>query len=167
MRLLFWNLFIFFIVIFQGAGENFLEIHGIRPDLVLIAVYCVGLFKGEYAGGLAGLGLGWLIDLSSMGPFYQNLVTKGLIGIFAGYLGNWLRHAAPFLHIWILLGVSFLQGILVSIVLGLIYGSSIVSDLRYIVLPQAIYDAVLGSLILNLMVFLQERRRKLQWAGTP
>ncbi|MBI5197845.1 MAG: rod shape-determining protein MreD [Nitrospirae bacterium] len=167
VRILFWGLLIFLVVIFQGSGENFLEIRGVRPDLILIIVYCMGLLHGEYVGGIAGLGLGWLMDLSSMGPLYQNLVTKGVIGVFAGYLGTWLRHAGPFLHLWILLGVSFLQGFLVSLVLSLIYDSSILSDLRYIVLPQAIYDAVLGSFILNLLVFLRERRRKIQWAGSP
>jgi rod shape-determining protein MreD len=163
VRGLVWGLAIFLMVAFQGAEVNFLEIGGIRPDLVLIAVYGIGLFQGEFAGGLAGLGLGWVIDLFSVGKFYQNMITKGLIGVFAGYLGNWLRHAGLFLHLWILLSLSLLQGTLIAVVLSLIYDSSILSDLWRIVLPQAIYDAVLGSLVLSLISSFHEKRRKTQW----
>lgn len=151
--------------LFQGSEANFLEFRGIRPDIVLIMVYCVGLLFGETRGGFAGLGLGLLMDLSSIGSFYQNLVTKGLVGILAGVLGRWLRHAGPFLHLWILFLISLTQGVLIATLLSLLYETSILSDLRTIVLPQAVFDALLGSLILNLLISMRESWVKALWAG--
>jgi rod shape-determining protein MreD len=165
VKFLLWGVLILAVVAWQGSDYNFLEIHGIRPDLVLIVVYGVALIQGEFRGTLAGLGLGLVMDLTSVGPFYQNFVMKGLVGFIGGFLGRWLLHAGPFLHLWVLFGVSFLQGTAVSLMLGWINGASPLPDLRDIVLPQALYDAILGSLVLHLLLFRREREIKVSWTG--
>jgi rod shape-determining protein MreD len=165
MKGVLWGGGFLLLLAFQGSSYNPLEIWGIKPDLLLLGIYCLGLLRGEVWGGLSGAGLGLLMDLFSAGPFYQNLVVLGIIGVFAGLLGHWLRHAGAFLHAWILFGVSLIQGTVIAVILSLIFDSSFWGDLLHIVLPQAVYDGVLGSLILNFLSVRWERQRKVRWAG--
>jgi len=164
---LLWGGGLLFLLVFQSSDVNVLEFRGVKPDLLLIVTYCVGLLYGERRGLLTGLSLGLLMDLASMGPFYQNMVTKGAVGLLSGFLGQWLRHAGPFLHLWMIFSVSLLQGMAVALSLHWIYGTSPLLDLRVVVIPQALYDALAGSLILALFTLRREREVKVRWAGRP
>jgi len=63
---------------------------GLRPDLVLLFVLATGMRRGETAGTLWGIGLGFVEDAFSAGLPGINLLTKGLLGFAAGSLGDQL-----------------------------------------------------------------------------
>lgn len=68
----------------------FLEIFGIKPNLLLVTAVCLAMFEGEFIGGLYGAMAGVLLDLSTIGYFGFNailmLIFCVLIGLAVIYL---------------------------------------------------------------------------------
>lgn len=146
------------LVPFQVTGLQYAAIAGIRPDLTLIATFVIGFLSGEIEGLLMGVLLGCVQDLFSAGSLWVNLITKGMIGILAGVLGRHLANATP-----VTVGAFVF-------VLSLLFGSTAVAWIRIednftgvshmiqsIVLPQALFDAVLGMIVYWVM---PSRRRR-------
>ena len=137
------------IIPFQVVVVHRFAIEGIVPDAVLVTVCLVGLWRGEFEAVVLGLVLGFLQDLLSGATVYLNLMTKPLIGLAIGIVGrtplSLIRWMIPIL----ITGISFVSGL---IILFLLQASSsemdVVQALLSIVLPQALYDGVLGAIVL-------------------
>ncbi len=120
-------------------------IEGIRPDLCLALVCLVGFLVGEREGLLMGLALGFVQDLFSVGVWWLNFVTKGVIGLLAGVVGRHLVQTTSLSFLTLMLSVSSLSG-LVFLFAGRSIGvlGDEVATLRYVLLPQAAYDAAVA-----------------------
>ena len=70
----------------QTSGGGAGRLSGLHPDLVLLFVLSIGMRRGETAGTLWGIGLGFVEDALSAGLPGVNLLTKGLLGFAAGAL---------------------------------------------------------------------------------
>lgn len=68
---------------------------GLHADLLLLFVVAVGMRRGETAGALWGIGLGFVGDVFSAGPPGTNLLTKGILGYAAGSLRDQLDGDNP------------------------------------------------------------------------
>jgi rod shape-determining protein MreD len=125
-----------------------LSLGGVRPDLCLIAIFLVGFLEGELDGVMMGLALGFVQDLFSAGGLGLNLITKGSIGLVVGLIG---RHLANTTHLTIfalLLGASLFSGL--GLVLWAWAGEGLTDALmlvQSILLPQALYDAGIGTTV--------------------
>lgn len=163
MKSLAWVLFVLFLLAFQGSILNPLVIHGIRPDLVLITVYLMGISKGDIKGGLIGASLGFIMDILSAGPVYYNVFSKCFIGSLAGGIGRWIHNPGPVLHANLIFAASLLQGIGALLILAFLGMVRLPHDLFYIAIPQAIFDGALGGLV---YLFLTTRRKRTvsRWA---
>lgn len=135
-------------ILLQTTLLNQAEIGGVKPDIALITVYLVGLFGGEVRGVMVGLALGYLTDLMSAGSWGVHLATKATLGLLAGRLGRTLLNVQAAVTGFIIALCSLFQGTVFLIV------SLFTSDpenlsgvLGYIVLPQAVYDGILGGVI--------------------
>ncbi len=146
------------LVPFQATVLHYASIAGIRPDLTLIATFLIGFLAGEIEGLLMGILLGCVQDLFSAGSLWVNLVTKGMIGILAGLLGRHLANATPVTVGAFLFVLSLLAG---STVAGWIRVeddlTGVSQIMQSVVLPEAVFDAVLGALVYWLM---PSRRRR-------
>ena len=163
MKSLVWVLFILFLLAFQGSVLNPLVIHGIRPDLILITVYLLGILKGDIKGGLIGASLGFIMDILSAGPVYYNVFSKCFIGSLAGVIGRWIQNPGPVLHAGMIFAASLLQGIGALLILAFLGMARLPHDLFYIAIPQAIFDGALGGIV---YLFLTTRRKRTvsRWA---
>ena len=163
MKSLVWVLFILFLLAFQGSVLNPLVIHGIRPDLILITVYLLGILKGDIKGGLIGASLGFIMDILSAGPVYYNVFSKCFIGSLAGVIGRWIQNPGPVLHAGMIFAASLLQGIGALLILAFLGMARLPQDLFYITIPQAIFDGALGGIV---YLFLTTRRKRTisRWA---
>ena len=74
----------------QTSGGGAGGLSGLHPDLVLLFVLAIGMRRGETAGALWGIGLGFVEDTFSAGLPGANLLTKGLLGFAAGTLSEQL-----------------------------------------------------------------------------
>jgi hypothetical protein len=82
----------------------------------------------------------------------MNIFIKGLLGFTAGFLGRALLETKALFHFGMLFFFSIIQGILIYWFL-LIGGESVIFREVFfqIILPQALYDCVLGGLMINLI----------------
>ena len=163
MKSLVWVLFILFLLAFQGSVLNPFVIHEIRPDLILITVYLLGILKGDIKGGLIGASLGFIMDILSAGPVYYNVFSKCFIGSLAGVIGRWIQNPGPVLHAGMIFTASLLQGVGALLILAFLGMARLHHDLFYIAIPQAIFDGALGGIV---YLFLTTRRKRTvsRWA---
>jgi rod shape-determining protein MreD len=143
---------IFGLVPLQVTGLNYVGIAGIRPDLTLIATFLIGFLSGEMEGLLMGLLLGCVQDLFSAGSLWINLITKGMIGILAGLLGRHLANATPVTVCAFLFVLSMLSGSTAAVWLRVEDSfTGVPHMIQSVVLPQALFDAALGTVIYWIM----------------
>ena len=146
------------LVPFQVTALNYASIAGIRPDLAVVATFLIGFLGGEVEGLLMGVLLGCIQDLFSAGTLWVNLITKGLIGILAGLLGRHLANATPVTVFAFLFVLSLLAGSTTAVWIRVEEDLTGVSQvIQGVVLPQALFDAALGTLVYWVM---PGRRRK-------
>ena len=77
-RIIFFIFFLYFLVLLQTSFLVHLEILGIVPNLVLIAVVLINIFTPCYQWQGMGLSLlgGFYLDLFSLSCFGSNYTTK-------------------------------------------------------------------------------------------
>lgn len=130
----------------QTTVLEHVSIGGIRPDLCLIVVCLVGVMSGEVHGMFLGLALGFAQDIFSAGELWLNMVAKGMIGFLAGFVSRHLANATPGAMLTLILALSFLSGLVFLVVERA--GTGLLDALlgvRLLVLPQAAFDAAVGT----------------------
>ncbi len=122
-----------------------LNVGGVRPDLGLIAVCWVGFWFGAYKGAVLGLFLGFAQDLLSAGPFWVNLATKAGAGLAAGFLGRQVTHATPVMMAVGMLLISLASGAAFLMSMGLQNLSELWQVSRFVMIPEAVFNALLST----------------------
>lgn len=142
----------------QTTLMDFFSIHGIKPDLVLVVVFLIGLKMGEMNGLLMGLIMGFMMDLFSGGIVGINLLTKPFVGWVSGIPGRVMLTTHIFFSTTVLFGLSLAMGLVTYLYLQ-IFGETMNfwSTFRLIIFPQALYDMVLGAFLIALTT----KRRKI------
>lgn len=164
MKSLVWAMVILILLAFQGSVLNPFVIHEIRPDLVLIIVYLLGIWKGDIRGGLTGAFLGFIMDILSAGPIYYNVFSKCFIGLAAGVFGRWIQNPGPVLHGGMISVASLLQGVGALLILSFLGMARLPHDLISIAIPQAILDGALGGIAYLFLTF-RRKRTVSRWAA--
>jgi rod shape-determining protein MreD len=133
----------------QSTLLDHLSVAGIRPDVCLIAASLIGFFGGPADGALMGLLLGFEQDLFSAGVLGLNLGAKAAAGLLAGLAGRYLAHATPASVAPLMLGLSAGSG-LAFMVAGA-GGGETLAAVQSVLLPQAIFDTVVGVALYRLL----------------
>ena len=132
----------------QTTFLDVVSVVGVRPDLCLVAAVLMGLALGRFEGLLVGLALGLVQDFFSAGVLGLNLVTKGVSGLLAGIAGRYVAPITPVTAFVVVLALSVVSG-LVFLLSG--RGGGTATEALYglysVLLPQAIYDAVLAAVL--------------------
>lgn len=122
-----------------------ISLWGVKPDLCLVATCLTGFLGGRARGLWFGLGLGFIQDLYSAGGIGLNLITKGLAGVVSGTAAKILSDTSP--------PAIFLPTLVLSFACGLVSLISarphvdwmlFIHDFRLILLPQALFDAMIA-----------------------
>lgn len=133
------------LLLFQTTWLEKMAIGGVKPDLVLITVFLLGLLGGEVRGTLAGLILGYFMDLLSGGVWAVHLGIKALVGFIAGLLGRSLVNVSTVFTAAGIALASLGQGIVFLLIFPFSLGPERISFyLTHMILPQAVYDGALG-----------------------
>jgi len=129
-----------------------LGIAGVRPDLALVAVCLIGLYRGEVDAVLVGLALGFAQDLFSGAPHWGNLCLKPILGLVAGLAGRSLVNLTWTFVLVLLLALSMFSGTVLYLLKSVTGpGGSFFLAARGIILPEACYDALAGLILLKLI----------------
>ena len=70
----------------QRAWPDLLRLHSLAPDLLVVMVCAIGLFRGPLSAYGAGLGAGLLAAAAERGPFGALLAGRMAVGLLAGLL---------------------------------------------------------------------------------
>lgn len=131
------------LLVLQVTFLPLIEVHGVKPDLILIATVFFSLQLGPWFGLWIGLASGLLKDLFSQGLVGGFAFSLGAVGLIVGYHGKLLYKESPFVQ-----GVvTFLASALVNFCY---YGlvnlyltmPPLMASFRYIILPASIYTAI-------------------------
>ena len=139
-----------------------ISIAGIRPDLALVTVCLIGLYRSEVETVLAGLAMGFAQDLFSGGALWGNLCLKPVLGLMAGLASRNLVNLTWAFVLALMLGLSVLSGSVMYLLKSLTgSGANFFLAVRGIILPQACYDAILSLATLKLIRLWKPRRTPL------
>ena len=132
----------------QTTWLHGIGLHSVKPDLALLLIYFTGFFAAEITGLMAGLVLGFVMDLFSGAPFGLHIATLAMMGLFSGLLGRFFLNTTATLTMGIVFGLSVLNGILAFFFHQWILGGIIFPDaFRWTILPEALYNAVMGGIV--------------------
>ncbi|MGE5554478.1 MAG: rod shape-determining protein MreD [Betaproteobacteria bacterium] len=145
------GLFLILLALLEVTVVPFARVLGVGPNLVLLEVAAVALFRGPLPGAVLGLAGGALLDLwrgQSLGLFALSAGTTGyLLGLLEPRLfkDNLLVPAAAGFAGTLLFQGSFL-------LLGSFTGSHFLlwPALARVILPEALYNAILGPMMFRL-----------------
>ena len=148
MKLVWYSLILLFFVPVQSVLMTSISLNGIQPDLGLILLYFVGLVYGEVDGILFGLVIGFLMDLFSGGPLGPNLVSKTLLGWVSVMVCKTLLNVNAFFTLGSVFCLSLLNGLISFLFVLLITGGwGFLASVRWVILPEALYDALLATVL--------------------
>ena len=136
----------------QASLFSPLSLFGVKPDLSLALIYIIGLLTGPTEGALAGMGLGLVQDISSASLIGLDGFTRGLFGLCAGVLGGRVLNIASPSNIIFLTVFCLAEGIVISLYMQIFYGNvPFISMLFNLMIPQALYTGLLGTLMLRVL----------------
>ncbi|MBI3811720.1 MAG: rod shape-determining protein MreD [Nitrospirae bacterium] len=132
----------------QTTWLNGIELHSVKPDLVLLLVYFTGFYAGEMSGLRAGLGMGLGTDLVSGGPFGLHIATLAMMGLVSGLLGRFFLNTTATLTMGMVFMLSILDGILVFFFHQWVLGGIQFADVfRWTLLPEALYNTATAGIV--------------------
>jgi rod shape-determining protein MreD len=144
-----------------------LSLGGVTPDLGLAVLYGIGLLSGPVEGALAGVAIGLMQDLGSASLIGYSGITRGVVGLFAGFLGKRVLDIQSPSNIILLFVFCLAESILSALFLELTYGTVPLVGLFFSrMLPRAVTTALVGYALQRLLtgknVLAWMRRRDLQ-----
>lgn len=145
----------------ERAVVHQLQVGGVRPDPLLVASVWYGFMRGVPGGVAVGFGTGMARDI--LGGRYVGLsaLTRGLMGAGAGLL----RRRVYGNHLLVLPVLTFAASALTDMVFLLVLGASDAQIFRRLILPAALYNAML-ALCLHSVYWMLGRRWQVQ-TGRP
>ncbi len=140
------------IIPFQASLLNPFSLAGIKPDAGLALLYAIGLLTGPIEAALAGMAVGLVQDIGSAGIVGFAAFTRGLVGLFAGLLGQRVLDVSSPSNIIFLALFSIAEAVFIALFMEIFYGSVPFWSMLFTrMLPQAVYTGLLGYLILRLI----------------
>jgi rod shape-determining protein MreD len=136
-----------------------LRVGGIAPDIPFIVVVLFALRNGPELGCLTGFAGGLLQDLAAGGFVGAQALTKGVVGFFVGAVAGRLWVQNPLVQIPGLVVLSLVEGLARFLLLQLFRFPAPLSELMlYVVLPQALYNGVVGAAFVLALAWLEGLR---------
>ncbi len=122
---------------------------GVRPDLFLLLLFFLSPRMTAEAATVQGFLLGLCQDALSGGPLGLRAFSYSLLGFLAARLSPDLYTDKPFAQCWLLLAGCVATGALSLALLSFfLVTPPLVATFLWVILPEAIYTAALGFLIL-------------------
>jgi rod shape-determining protein MreD len=147
MRSALWGVVFLISLVFQSTLFSFFQIRGVRPDLLIILVIFVALFRGPIEGGKAGFLAGLLEDLV-VGQFIgMNAFIKMFVGVIVGLFEKRVYRENLLIPTAMVFIGTFIEGIL-FILLFNSFGPDIrwTEGLYSLVMPMCLYNTIIGFL---------------------
>ena len=152
----------FALAVLQVSLGDVLSIHGVKPGFDLVFLYVMSITAGEVRGMAYGAIAGLVQDCFSGG--YPGLFLSGyaLAGFSAGRAGKRLFNIGESANFVGIFALSLVQGVYTAVIMStFIEGYDVLGTVWRFALPQALYNAVAGSMLLWL--FKEQVARRVPW----
>lgn len=149
---------ILLLVSFQNSLFEFIRIMGVKPDIVLTFIICYTLIKGNPEGTIAGIIGGIAEDIFSGIAFGINSIGCMITSFLIGSIETKIYKDSVFIP-----GIFTFIGTIIKELIAFLFlyltraQRDIVSDVLYIILPEAIYNAIIAALFYKFIAKLGSR----------
>jgi len=132
----------------QSVVSHYLAIFGVTPDLLQVVVVSYGLLFGWEVGIGAGVLGGLLLDLTAGRFIGLHVLSLGAVGLVAGLVEEKVFKDNVLLGPTAGFVGSLLNQIIILLCLTFFgWRVPLVESFRYMILPEALYDMVLATLV--------------------
>jgi rod shape-determining protein MreD len=139
-------------------------VSGATPDLPIILTLFWALRRGPEAGCLAGFLAGLFHDVAGGGLVGVQALTKALVGFGLGVAAGRWRGESPLVQVPALVLATIGEGVMRWALLQLFhYPATLTSLLVEVILPQALYNGVLGAAGLVALTTAEALRARFLW----
>ena len=129
-----------------------LSLGGITPDLGMAVLYCIGLLSGPVETAFAGIAIGLLQDVGSASLLGFSGLTRGIVGLVAGFLGRRMLDIQSPSNVMFLVVFSLAEAFLAAVFLDITYGTVPLAGLFFgRMIPRAMTTALVGYGLLRLV----------------
>jgi rod shape-determining protein MreD len=143
----------------QTTVAPILRVGGVTPDIPLIVVVLLALRRGPEFGCVAGFAAGLIQDAAGGGFIGVQALTKALAGFAMGMAASRLRPTQPLVQIPGLVLLSVAEGIVRYALLKFFHYPAPFGELMaYVVVPQALYNGIVGAALVAVMAWLEAHR---------
>jgi len=130
--------------VLQSTLLNHLTIVGVKPDLILLVVVFLGLFKGSTVGAMVGFCGGLIYDLTSSSLLGLNALSLTLVGFLVGLIQGKVYGENIVFQVALVFAATLMSNILFFLLSAIFYlASPLGHGLGRIILPAAIYNICL------------------------
>jgi len=148
----------------QTSVVQSLSVGGATPDLPFVVTVFLALRRGPEAGCAAGFLAGLLQDVTGGGLVGVQALTKALAGFALGLAGDRLQVGSPLVQVPGLVVLTVGEGLLRFGLLQLFhYPAGLSAVMADVIVPQALYNGVLGSACLVALGLAEAARARMSW----
>jgi len=148
----------------QTSVVQTLSVGGATPDLPFVVTVFLALRRGPEAGCVAGFLAGLLQDVTGGGLVGVQALTKALAGFALGLAGGRLRVGSPLVQVPGLVLLTVGEGLLRFGLLQLFhYPAGLSALMADVILPQALYNGILGAACLVAVGLAEAARARMTW----
>ncbi|MDO9575247.1 MAG: rod shape-determining protein MreD [bacterium] len=130
------------ICLIQSTLVQYISIGRAVPDLILILICYIGLFRGKNAMWY-GFGTGFFVDLYTTKGFGYNILVNTAIGWLLGYFSHYLYKEKIIAQSIILLFTAWIHDLIIAILKGQFSFYTLYSR----ILPSSLYTVVVGIIL--------------------
>jgi len=148
----------------QASMVSTFTVSGATPDLPIMLTLFWALRRGPEAGCVAGFLAGLFHDVAGGGLVGVQALTKALVGFGVGVAAGRMRGENPLVQVPALVLVTIGEGVMRWGVLQLFhYPAPLSALLADVILPQALYNGVLGAAGLVALTAAEAVRARWAW----
>ena len=146
-------------LVVQFGWSRYADIHGVAPNVILIALMFIGLSRGPVAGEVMGFmwGLAW--DSMTVELFGSHTLVLTCIGYLAGRLSRMWDESKIVTQLALAGIVSIIYQATLMLVYQIFAPSQHLASVNYIVLTQPFFNMAIAPLVFLLAHFLPKTRR--------
>jgi rod shape-determining protein MreD len=160
MRIIYLIIVSFVFLLLQVLALDKLSIGEISPDFALLLCCFLALYGGAVQGSILGFIIGLIQDLFNPALLGLNALTKSLMGFAFGHIGQKaIPESAIFFAAIFFLAALAHDFVYLLLFTGLHLGRFFVI-LFTVALPSAVYTAVVGTIIHQLLLLVDSRMVK-------
>ena len=143
-RTLYNIVLLFFILLIQSTRFDFWSIHGVKPDLILLFVFIIGIKEGSIPGTLFGFMGGLAQDILSNGVLGAGAFGKSLWGYLTGKSNQRLDTGSMAVQIGLIFFFSVCDGLLIHLLTCKFkHPVNLQSGFIFYILGQAGYNCII------------------------